>query len=790
MAGKINPFTNIRQSQRMSNFVDESIPADLMLRAGLAKQGQQDEQMKMLNLIGEFDENAIKGGDTTYIDQKKDEVNAFVDANLGKDLTSTQAQGDVFKFARNLHQDKKRKNIARNYTQYQQLMADAAELKKASKLFDPSLSHSMRTLNAYMDSGVQGGDIGALGVSTALNLNKKEQSYFAPLKASGGEKYKKDFAEFQGLYFKYGNKGVSNSRVGKEVENAVADYRTSSEGEQALQIYEEAQASGTPLKDMRGRDIANSQHYLMDRLARTGSAFTYGTSTVDYNKGLNERLNPKKEKTTAPVGSPGGTVDLGNISYTDALEKLKDPKTTKVQRLALEGIISKSRKNVAETPKGIELEAGMTKLADEIPKPASGDFIKRYIDNKIGGLTPEQETERNNTAKVAGDFLAKHMPQVIQDKLGEKDRDFFDTLASTSAIGGLLDVNVDDPENPYVFIEGTDTKLLPKDFNMDAKTLIDSRTSIQAIGQSAKKAYSTEFGLSGTSDKSDLLRDRVNEYYDLVDAEASGTSAQTTFTWRTIDPTQRGLVEEAFKSANFGNMVAVNTNNVGETLQGKKLEAALANIGSSNVSVRVDKENRLLEVTANTGPDGAQQTFKLQEKPNIAGSDQTFDRIFNIVTGEQGAGQKAGAVGNFSSGIGGEFNSLSTLTGQYNRSLPPDVDPNITVKQSPAGSRQKYVMGDADGTLTYQDLAGLVTNEKSDEATKEFATKTFIAHGVAEGISEEKINQLATLLNVPADKAGEYPAADWAIIYDLLNDELSANSYDEVINLASLLGKK
>jgi len=776
-AGAINPFFNVRQSRPMSHFVDESMPAELMLQAGIAKQGQYDKGLQLANMLSSFDQAAIpNSGDETYVKRLQEEFNTFVDGNINKDLSNNQIQAEMFKHIRKIQQDPQLKNVRANLAAYQKLMEDSSELYKKGKRFDPSLNRSLREVQRYASSGEEGGRIGQLGVAEALNLQDKEQSYFEPIQASGGERFVQDFKNFQGLYFKQGSKGVSQDRIGQQVNLAVNDYATSSEGKQALEIYQDMIDRGQQPLDMAGKPITNPGQYLFDRLMRTGTAYVFGQSTVDYNAGLNDRLFPKTDPAAVPVQSPSGTLSLGDIDYQKALIMINDKTLPEAQRAAIQSIIDKARNTVAESPKGKALSTKLVEIGDNLPSFSKEQFLKQLDYTSSPGDAPKYHDKLVS-------FITDNMDAAVKQNLEAKNNEFFSILNQGSRIGSVLEVNTQDPDNPYVTIQGTDLKLTKEDLGLTAEELASNSTvlTIQNYGRAAKSPYKQE----GTAEVTSKVGDILSEYDSLVEAQADGTVTQTSNTWRTVDSTAKGIVEETFRSANFGNITAVNLGNLDEVLSGKSLEDLLANVSAGDISVRADQSNRMLEVTVKTS-DG-QKTFKVQEKPGLEGKDQTFDRIFQTITGDANAASKAGAVGKFSNSVSNTLTSLQSLTGPYSGALPTGVNPNLTVKLATpnAGLPGQYVIGDSDGVFTMQDLADRMKGGNDPRAMNLVANK-FVELANSRSISKEKLVSLMKMLQDDDITQGEYPTADLVLFTDLMNDELSASNYDEVMLLGTL----
>lgn len=404
-AGAINPFFNVRQSRPISQFVDESMPAELMLQAGLARQGQYDKGLQLANMLGAFDQAAIpNSGDELYVKELRDEFNNFIDSNINKDLSNNQIQTEMFKHIRKIQQDPQLKNVRSNVAAYQQLMEDAAELYKKGKRFDPSFNRSLREVQRYASSGEKGGRIGQLGVSEALNLEDKRQSYFKPLHAEGREGYGK-LKEFGDLYFKFGKEAISKSRIGQQVRAAVADYENSSEGRQDIEIYQDMVESGQVPRDIAGRPITNEQDYLLDRLTRTGTAFQYEKTSQDYAASLNKDLGRTEESPDNIYSFRGGSKSTG-ITLKELTQKRIE--NTELLRTAItkrNALIKASK----ERPLTFSEQAELTDLRNEISvlstKRNNYNTAQENIENKSGFKFPTTISETTNTSAPVTDLM-------------------------------------------------------------------------------------------------------------------------------------------------------------------------------------------------------------------------------------------------------------------------------------------------------------------------------------------------------------------------------------------------
>jgi len=352
----VNPFFTPSRSRPISGFVDESLPANMILQAGLAKQAEQDKYIAIRDKLGLYDQQSLKGGDTGLVDETKADINKFVDDTFNTDFTNPQNQRQIYNKVRDLAQNKKLKQVAANFKAVQDLKAKEAEF--GNKAFNPAMQLSRRNINAYIKSGKAGEDIGYLGAEEALDLHAAESKRFDDLKASGGEDFTNTMSGLEGIYFKTGYKGVGSSTIGKVVRAAVPGYAESPEGRQALAIYREKVYSGNIPTDMAGNKLNSAEEYLGDRLLRTGMEFKHGASTKDFSKGLND-LNAAGE------GQPGNVVVDASVNVpqdevADLYNKSIDPSLTPQQQNFAKMQLEGAEKQYNATPEGKDLSEKRT----------------------------------------------------------------------------------------------------------------------------------------------------------------------------------------------------------------------------------------------------------------------------------------------------------------------------------------------------------------------------------------------------------------------------------------------
>lgn len=806
-AGTINPFFRVSRSTPMSHFVDESIPADLLLKAGLAKQGQQDKMRNIINTVGAFDQEALKGGDTAYIDATKEKINQFVDANMGIDLTSPQAQSEVFKFARGIQQDKKLKQINNNLAKVRQYYKDVEKL--GSKAFTPAVQQSNRIINDYIASGMQGEDFGNLHVEEALNLHKKRQEYFNQMKANGGEEFTNQIKQLKGLYGKVGWKGISNNRIKAQAKSIANDYMLTPEGRQEVMLYEELKRNGNlPDPNMTATEFVG------DRLLRTGMEFAFNQNTVSFNKGLNDAFNEEKEAAQV-ISDPGAAINAGETSYSDLQDIVNSKTATPQQKRNAQAILDRTKNLVAESPEGKAAQAQIDAQLDKLPKLTGDDFLKGALEvypestfmNPDGNTNMLSKEGYSAILKPALNKLSADLPRILKEELSVNKNT---TLADNLEDGSIFRPAYDKEGRIIgIGIVGTDRKYSWNDLGVspsDADALnfgyddpfgplnYETVKGFETLLDGASAKYIT--GGFFTSDEVDKIESAVNTWQDQLDNTAEGTSVQLQTTLRPVSKKEQDAITAQLVSANPNLFTAVGQNN--EKITDKNLKDLLANAGANNISIRTSANGRYIEITRKIGEGASatQETFLIEEKGQRT---QTFDSIFQSVTGEQNAGAKAGALGAIARNVTNTPMSLYDAVAEFKEALPQGLSTDLKISLEPS-KKANYNIGDKDGTFTNADVLGNynamlsgyqkkynVADDQLQQVKAAFSQQhkdmfkkmAKLQGGYSDDVIEKYYN--FQFGGSTVDQLDQY---DLENIQSILNDNYMALDYDDMINTA------
>ena len=100
-----NPYAQFGRSQRLSQFVDESIPAELMLRGITATQKRQDKMQDLLDKASMWNPDTLEGGDTELKERTKAGIKDFSDEWAMKNMSTAKNQLTVKNYLKGIALD-------------------------------------------------------------------------------------------------------------------------------------------------------------------------------------------------------------------------------------------------------------------------------------------------------------------------------------------------------------------------------------------------------------------------------------------------------------------------------------------------------------------------------------------------------------------------------------------------------------------------------------------------------------------------------------------------------------
>lgn len=278
-----NPYAQFGRSQRLSQFVDESIPAELMLRGITATQKRQDDMQAMLDKASMWNPDTLEGGDTVLKERTKGEIKDFADEWTMKNMSTAKNQLTVKNYLKGIALDDRIKQVEKNHQKKVAMEEMITKMKAAgASPFDPSIQQAQRTLQAYEKSMKEGEAFDKIDVEKALNIEAKERSYFAGMKDHGSQWFDNSIKNLpEGFFGKAGWTGISDKRIIDRAKEVAQDYMNTPEGMQAAAIYRERVLdfkSGLPNGiDPNKESVVD---YLGKRILKAGTPLIGGKSTI------------------------------------------------------------------------------------------------------------------------------------------------------------------------------------------------------------------------------------------------------------------------------------------------------------------------------------------------------------------------------------------------------------------------------------------------------------------------------------------------------------------------------
>lgn len=411
MPGPVTPFHSGRRSTRLSQYVDDSLPVELMLRAGLAKQKQQDEMVALLDTAKQWKMDTLEGGDTELKKQIQESIKKFGDEYTMKNLTTAENQRTVKDFLTKFNTDERIDQAEKNYKKKIAMEATIAKMKATKNpAFGPSIRKAERELQGYINSGKMGEQFGSLDIEAALNLQAHKQTYFDQLKADGDEDLIRNIAGLKGILGKRGYLGIKDERIEEVAERMASEYEKTPEGQQDLALYHEAKLNGT-LSDPN----LTPRQYLAESLLKTGAEFAFDRNTVSAQMNLNKSKGSGDEEERERVILESGITQSTSDNPLDIenLEKTarEGGANLNEQREAQSDLdkINNWRKN---TPTGIGIVENVKKLTTPDPNDPTNVYNQLPVLSSENILNTAKNVEVENTTGMSNDMVEGFTEQV------------------------------------------------------------------------------------------------------------------------------------------------------------------------------------------------------------------------------------------------------------------------------------------------------------------------------------------------------------------------------------------
>lgn len=233
-AGAINPFYNPQTSNPISMFVEDKLPVDLMFKAGLMKQQQQDETIANIAKLA-VDPNAVYDQDKKARQAIANDVNKWVENSYSKDWTDPQNHLEFIRKANDIKNNEILRTTAANTANYNAWQEQIKKYKEGNNNeYADALEYLVaKKSNAYAKSGVVG-NVGDLTQIKGVDTYKVAQEMFNDIPDSGAETIKNSL----GVVYKTGWEGVTEKTALDRANSLVNTFANTQAGKQVLAEYQ------------------------------------------------------------------------------------------------------------------------------------------------------------------------------------------------------------------------------------------------------------------------------------------------------------------------------------------------------------------------------------------------------------------------------------------------------------------------------------------------------------------------------------------------------------------------
>lgn len=333
MAG-VNRFYNPSEGRYVSQFVPEQLPVDLMVQALGNKQKLQDERNAQLITAGNWQQAALPGYDTSYVNQRKQELQNFIAESQGKDLTSPDYLRKYNKFVNDFKNDEGLKRVQQAVDTHNEFLKIQKDIKTGKDVNDYEkafFNDYNKRYGIYTSNKGQGfkGEIG-LGdpnIMRGTDINKEAEGYFDQLKASGSESIKELES---GISYKNGWKGIGDKTIKDQVSRTLDLFYESRAGQQLGARFDEQQFKDTPLPtdeiikhlspEERQQYESQRKQFVAQQLLAVGKGFKFSDTSTNKDAAVNKDREEKFAFPQQPnIQVQGNAMGFEMPNYDEAL---------------------------------------------------------------------------------------------------------------------------------------------------------------------------------------------------------------------------------------------------------------------------------------------------------------------------------------------------------------------------------------------------------------------------------------------------------------------------------------
>ena len=271
------------------------LPLEQFARTNELNQAKQDQQVAAL---GETDDalwkvKGVADADNEYVAGLKGTFEAASSELVNKDLTQRENQDAVKGLIKGVSRDKDLNTIMTNATRYQEWQKNKEDQIKAGT-YHPANDAGQVTFEDYAKSGgYKSGKTIDPNIYKYEDARPVQEQYFNNLQSLGSDQ----LGKIGETYYKFGYEGISEGRIGKQAQEAIASYMSTPAAAQEGRMYDmlvKQNGGKTPTKN--GKKLTR-EGYIFDNflnagMERAGMSFKSGIADAK-----NTQAKADKEET-------------------------------------------------------------------------------------------------------------------------------------------------------------------------------------------------------------------------------------------------------------------------------------------------------------------------------------------------------------------------------------------------------------------------------------------------------------------------------------------------------------
>ena len=328
-----NRFNQAGRNQYTSQFVPKQLPLALMAQGLTGKQSQYNKtETAIADSREAFNQTAYGTTHKAKLKEYEQEFDTFVENSYNRDLTSREFQREYKEFAAKFKNNEDLKTIKTRMDHVTTMQEELLKIEQSGKKNSARWWRVKKQLDiANSDDDVFSNTLNDLTIGETQDTRKAQEDVFNHIKASGSQTLK----EIQGVFYKTGWKGVSNSKIGKAAVKAYAGFRATPAGEQEALEYQYAVDN-----DVVDPDEVSETDFIFGRLLAVGESFESSDSTTNIDTALNTIQSQRQaaaDTQTPPIIVAGSQ----NATHSGTFEENRGVDTRS------EGAIEDSQRNIA-----------------------------------------------------------------------------------------------------------------------------------------------------------------------------------------------------------------------------------------------------------------------------------------------------------------------------------------------------------------------------------------------------------------------------------------------------------